>query len=120
VALDGGAVSDALGSRLTWAVVLGLVAGKVIGIAGATAAATRLSIGQVPDGVGTRHLVGAAAVGGIGFTVSLFITELACGEGALQAQAKVGILAGSMLAALLGAAILSRCRPEAAPPPPAG
>lgn len=113
VALDGGAVSDAIGSRVTWAVVLGLVAGKLFGIAGATAVATRVSLGQLPEGVGSRHVLGAAAVGGIGFTVSLFITELAYGEEALQAQAKIGILAGSVIAALLGAAIL-RCSRSAA------
>jgi NhaA family Na+:H+ antiporter len=111
VALGRGALSEALGSRLTWAVVLGLVAGKVIGIAGATAAATRLSIGQLPDGVGSRHVLGAAALGGIGFTVSLFITGLAYADEALRAQAKVGILVGSVSAALFGAAILRRSEP---------
>jgi Na+:H+ antiporter, NhaA family len=111
VALDGGAVSDALGSRVTWAVVLGLVAGKLLGIAGATAAATRMQIGQLPEGVGSRHVLGAAALGGIGFTVSLFITGLAYADDALQAQAKVGILAGSVSAALFGAAILRRSDP---------
>jgi NhaA family Na+:H+ antiporter len=111
VALDGGAVSDAIGSRVSWAVVLGLVVGKLVGIAGATAAATRLSIGQLPDGVGSRHMLGAAALGGIGFTVSLFITGLAYADEALQAQAKVGILAGSVSAALFGAAVLTRADP---------
>ena len=57
------------------------------------------------------HVIGAGAVGGIGFTVSLFITGLAFSSEALQAQAKIGILAGSFLAALLGAAILSRTSP---------
>ncbi len=119
VALGGGAISDATGSRLTWAVVLGLVVGKLVGIAGATAAATRVSIGRLPEGVGPRHVLGAAAVGGIGFTVSLFITGLAFADEALQAQAKIGILAGSLFAALLGVAILSWSGPAAAPSPPA-
>ena len=63
---------------------------------------------RLPDGVGRAHVRGAGAVSGIGFTVSLFITDLAFESAALQAQAKVGILAGSLVAALLGAAILSR------------
>ncbi len=106
VSLDGGALGDAAASRLTWAVVVGLVAGKLIGIAGTTAVVARSPLGQLPSGVGLRHVLGAAALGGIGFTVSLFITGLAFSDEALLAQAKVGILAGSTLAALVGAAVL--------------
>ena len=108
VALGGEAIADAAGSRLTWGVILGLVVGKVVGIAGAAVVGARIGLGRFPDGVGVRHLVGAGAVGGIGFTVSLFITGLAFESEALQAQAKMGILAGSLVAALLGAAVLSR------------
>ena len=106
VSLDGGSLGDAAASRLTWAVVAGLVVGKLVGIAGATMLMARSSLGQLPSGVGLRHVLGVAALGGIGFTVSLFITGLAFSGEALQAQAKVGILAGSLLAALAGAAIL--------------
>jgi NhaA family Na+:H+ antiporter len=108
VALGGEAIADAAGSRLTWGVILGLVVGKLVGIAGAAFAGARTGLGRFPDGVGVRHLVGAGAVGGIGFTVSLFITGLAFESEALQAEAKMGILAGSLVAALLGAAVLSR------------
>ncbi len=108
VALGGDAIGDAAGSRLTWAVIVGLVAGKLTGIAGATFIGARTRLGQLPAGVGNIHIIGAGAVGGIGFTVSLFITGLAFSTEALQAQAKVGILFGSLLAAVLGAAILRR------------
>ncbi|HKY75882.1 MAG TPA: Na+/H+ antiporter NhaA [Acidimicrobiia bacterium] len=108
VTLGGDAIGEAAGSRLTWAVVVGLVVGKVIGIAGATFMAARTGLGQLPAEVGNVHIIGAGAVGGIGFTVSLFITGLAFSTEALQAQAKIGILFGSLLAALVGAAILSR------------
>jgi NhaA family Na+:H+ antiporter len=108
VALDREAIADAAGSRLTWGVILGLVVGKMVGIAGASVIGARTGLGRFPDGVGVRHLVGAGAVGGIGFTVSLFITGLAFESDTLQAQAKMGILAGSLVAALLGAAVLSR------------
>jgi NhaA family Na+:H+ antiporter len=106
VSLEGDALGDAAASRLTWAVVVGLVVGKLVGIAGTTAVVVRSPLGQLPSGVRLRHVLGAAALGGIGFTVSLFITGLAFSDAALQAQAKVGILAGSTLAALLGAAVL--------------
>jgi NhaA family Na+:H+ antiporter len=108
VALGGEAIADAAGSRLTWGIILGLVVGKTAGIAGAAVISARSGLGRFPEGVGARHVVGAGAVGGIGFTVSLFITGLAFESGALQAQAKMGILAGSLVAALVGAAILSR------------
>jgi Na+:H+ antiporter, NhaA family len=108
VSLDGGALGDAARSRLTWAVVVGLVAGKLVGIAGATLVMARSPLGQLPAGVGRRHVVGAGALGGIGFTVSLFITGLAFSDEALRAQAKIGILAGSLVAALVGAAVLTQ------------
>jgi NhaA family Na+:H+ antiporter len=108
VSLDRKALADALGSRLMWAVLLGLVVGKLIGIAGATCLSARSGLGRLPDGVGFRHIVGAGGVAGIGFTVSLFITGLAFTDEALQTQAKTGILAGSLVAALVGAAVLSR------------
>jgi NhaA family Na+:H+ antiporter len=106
VALDGSALGDAAGSRLTWAVVVGLVVGKLVGIAGATVITARSPLGQLPSGAGLHHILGVAALGGIGFTVSLFITGLAFRDEALQAQAKIGILGGSLLAAVAGAAIL--------------
>jgi NhaA family Na+:H+ antiporter len=112
VSLDRKALADALGSRLMWAVLLGLVAGKLIGIAGATGLSVRSGLGRLPDGVGFRHIVGAGGVGGIGFTVSLFITGLAFADEGLQTQAKTGILAGSLTAALVGAAVLSRAKPR--------
>ena len=106
VSLDGGSLGDAAASRLTWAVVVGLVVGKLVGIAGATLLVAHSPLGRLPSGVGGRHLLGVAALGGIGFTVSLFITGLAFTDEALQAQAKIGILAGSLMAALAGAVVL--------------
>ena len=108
VALSGDAVGDAAGGRLTWAIVVGLVVGKLTGIAGAAFIGARVGLGRLPAEVGGVHIIGAGAVGGIGFTVSLFIAGLAFSTEALEAQAKIGILVGSLLAAMLGAAILSR------------
>jgi NhaA family Na+:H+ antiporter len=108
VALNRGAITDAVASRLTWAVIVGLVLGKLVGIAGATLIGVRTGLGRLSAGLSAGHVMGAGAVGGIGFTVSLFITGLAFESETLQAQAKIGILVGSVVAALLGAAILSR------------
>jgi NhaA family Na+:H+ antiporter len=104
--VDLGAAGEAFAGRLTWAVMIGLVAGKLVGIAGTATGAARLGLGRSPAGVGARHLAGAGAIGGIGFTVSLFITGLAFDDEVLQAQAKIGILAASLLAALLGMVLL--------------
>ncbi len=112
VVLDRETTGEALASRLTWAVIVGLVVGKLLGIAGASAVAVRTGLGRLPSGVGAGHILGAAGVGGIGFTVSLFITGLAFEHEALQAQAKIGILAGSLAAALVGAALLGAARAE--------
>ncbi|MEW6475161.1 MAG: Na+/H+ antiporter NhaA [Actinomycetota bacterium] len=110
VSLDRDALRDAVASRLTWAVIVGLVVGKLAGITGAAVLGLRTRLGRLPSDIDVGHVLGAGAVGGIGFTVSLFITALAFTDETLQAQAKVGILCGSALAALLGAALLSRRR----------
>ncbi len=67
--------------------------------------ALRLRLGALPSGVDTRGLLGAAALGGIGFTVSLFITPLAYDDPLLVGAAKLGILGGSVISAVIGIAI---------------
>jgi len=107
VELGGSGLSDASGRQIGLAVAVGLVAGKFIGIAGATAAALRFRVGTLPAGVDRRGFLGAAALGGIGFTVSLFIAPLAYSDPTLADGAKIGILAGSLISAIIGVAILA-------------
>ena len=85
---------------------MGLVVGKLAGISLFAYAAQRIGFAEVPEGVPGRQILAAAAIAGIGFTVSLFIAELAFDEAALVDEAKVGILAASVLAAGLGALVL--------------
>nr|MBA2326556.1 Na+/H+ antiporter NhaA [Actinomycetota bacterium] len=106
VALGADSIADAATSRVTLGVVLGLVVGKTLGIGAAVATAVRFGLGKLPDGVGGLHVVGAAAVAGIGFTVSLFIAELSFGGSARLTDAKVGILAGSLISGIAGALVL--------------
>lgn len=106
VALGGDALADAASSRLTWAIVAGLVIGKLVGIAAATLGGLQAGVGELPEGMRVTQTWGVAALGGIGFTVSLFIAQLAFDTPALQDQAKVGIFAGSLVSGLLGAGIL--------------
>jgi NhaA family Na+:H+ antiporter len=93
-------------------VFLGLVVGKQLGITLAAITVVRLGIASLPTGVRWRHVYGAAWLGGIGFTMSLFIATLAYGDGSPElALAKIGILAASIAAGIGGFAILRGARP---------
>lgn len=94
-------------------VAAGLVAGKILGIAGTVWLAVRLGVGNLPAGTTWRHILGAAGVAGIGFTVSLFVAGLAFDDGALVDAAKLGILGGSAVAAVIGAVTLRSTAPSA-------
>ncbi len=98
VTLDAQTLSGALTSPITIGIVLGLVVGKTVGILGTTWAASR--IGGLPLPLPWAQLIGASALGGIGFTVSLLIADTSFTGPALS-QAKVGVLAASVLAAVL-------------------
>jgi NhaA family Na+:H+ antiporter len=114
VVLSADALADSASSAVTLGIVLGLVVGKAIGVTLASAVAVRTGLGRLPAGCEWRDLVGVAALAGIGFTVSLFVTDLAFGQGALADQAKVGVFAASIAAGGLGFGVLRRRR---GPPP---
>ena len=106
VALGGDAAIQ-WDSRVIWGVVLGLLLGKPIGIVGASWLAVRLGIAQLPRGIGWVHLWGVGFLAGIGFTMALFIAQLAFAKEALD-LAKIGILLGSALSGAIGFTLLSR------------
>ncbi|MGI8462192.1 MAG: Na+/H+ antiporter NhaA [Solirubrobacterales bacterium] len=106
VELSGDVFEDGDAALVAIAVAASLVAGKLIGISVASLAALRAGVGTLPDGVDLRGVLGVAALGGIGFTVSLFITPLAYDDPALVSGAKIGILGASLTAAAIGTAIL--------------
>jgi NhaA family Na+:H+ antiporter len=93
---------EALAHEVTLGVIGGLVLGKFAGIALFSWAAVRLGAARLPAGVAWRHLLGAAWLAGIGFTMSLFIAQLAFADARLVEQAKLGILLGSALSAAIG------------------
>ncbi len=100
--LRGGALGQAVGARLTWAVVVGLVVGKTLGIAGGAFFARRRKVGVLPPGLAASGVWPVAAIGGIGFTVAMFIADLAFAAPLLITDAKIGIFIGSLVAAGLG------------------
>ena len=87
-------------------VFFGLFLGKQIGVLGATWCAVKLRIGVLPPGVGFRHIYGAGLLAGVGFTMGLFVTALAFDVAALAASARLAILIGSTLSAVVGLAVL--------------
>jgi NhaA family Na+:H+ antiporter len=104
-------VADAASSRVTLGVVAGLVVGKLVGVSAFAALAVRLRLARLPQDVGWQHIVGMAALAGIGFTVSIFVTGLAYDDAALQEEAKLGVLVASAVAATVGAVLLARAAP---------
>ena len=103
-------LSVELFANLSWPVVLGiglgLVVGKVVGITVASWTAVRLNAASLPHQTNWKSLFGVSWLGGIGFTMSLFVATLAFGAGPLLDSAKVGILGASLVAGISGAAIL--------------
>ncbi|MGA7673051.1 MAG: Na+/H+ antiporter NhaA [Nitrolancea sp.] len=99
VKLGGGA---GIGHPVTLGILAGLVIGKQLGITGACWLAARSKLAHLPEGMTWWHIYGASWLGGIGFTMSLFIAALGFGEGSLLNSAKVGILGASILAGAVG------------------
>jgi Na+/H+ antiporter NhaA len=106
VALDGATLRAALSSSVTLGVFTGLVLGNAVGISLLAGVALRTGLGSLPGRVRYGHLVGGAVLAGIGFTIALFITDLAFDDAALRREATVGVLAGSLVAAVLGSLLL--------------
>ena len=117
VRLDPATLADAVVSPLVWGIVAGLVVGKFVGITGATALVRMLRLGRLAPGLTMPRIAGGAALSGIGFTISLFIVSLAIEDPETRDLARVGVLAASVIAFLLGWAILrvgDRFRPPMA------
>lgn len=103
IPIDSASVQQAVTDPVALGVMLGLVLGKLLGITGLTWMALRLGIGTLPEGMNLRHLVGVGLVGGIGFTMSIFIAELGfAGEAENLLMAKTGVLFASVLAGVGG------------------
>lgn len=101
VVVDGEILAAALSSSLTWGIIAGLVIGKFLGIFGSTAVLKGLRLGEFGPGLTLDRIAGGAALSGIGFTISLFIIDLAIDDEAAQNEARVGVLAASVIAFVL-------------------
>jgi NhaA family Na+:H+ antiporter len=103
--------SAAFATPVAVAVAAGLILGKPLGIVFFSWASVRAGLARLPAGINERILIGAGCLAGIGFTMSLFIAGLALG-GVNLVQAKIGILGGSTISALLGSLLLLRFLPR--------
>ncbi len=103
IPLQLGSLSDTLSHPVMLGVFCGLLVGKFIGITGACWIALRLGMGQLPTGTRFSQIAAVSVLGGIGFTMSIFITELGFAkQPEFLLMAKTGVLAASLMAGLLG------------------
>jgi NhaA family Na+:H+ antiporter len=106
VVITGDSVSHAVSSDISQGVAFGLVLGKPVGIFLAAWLAVRVGLTSLPPSMNWWHILGVGLLGGIGFTVSLFVNELAFDEVILINDGKMGILAASLVAAVMGYVVL--------------
>ncbi len=106
VVITGDSVSHAVSSDVSQGVAFGLLLGKPLGIFLAAWIAVRLGLASLPRSMNWWHVLGVGLLGGVGFTVSLFVNELAFDQVVLINDGKMGILAGSIVAAIVGYVML--------------
>ncbi len=106
---DFGAI---MGDPVTLGVFFGLVVGKPIGVFGMSFLAVKTGLASLPTGVTWRHVAGAGCLAGIGFTMALFIANLAFKSDLMHLDAsKIGILSASLVSTVLGVSVLLTCKP---------
>jgi len=103
-----GDIAATLSDPVVIGIVAGLIIGKQVGITGAAWLVVKFGLAALPSGVKWRHVYGAAWLCGIGFTMSLFIANLAFGISDLLTAAKIGILIASVIAGVTGYLLLRR------------
>ena len=101
-------LSNAMSSRVAWGIIAGLFIGKPIGVLLATRIALRARLAKLPSGCGGLTLWGVGHAAGVGFTVALFISELAFTNEQHRADAKMAILFASLISAIVAIVVLAR------------
>ena len=111
IVFEGMALSDVF-SGVSLAIMVGLIAGKFLGVFSFSWLAVRLKVVQLPDNSNWKSFASVCMLCGIGFTVSMFIASLSYGEGTMLNQAKLGIILGSVMSAVLGCILLHVTLPK--------
>ena len=107
IVISTSGLNAAVRSPITWGVLCGLVVGKPLGVLLATKFAIKTRLGDKPDDTVPRQIFGVGAAAGIGFTVAIFITELAFDDAVERSNAKLAILVASLLAAAISSIALT-------------
>ena len=107
VAINMNSISSAFTTPVGLGIIFGLFLGKQLGIFGVSYILVKLKIANLPSKVTKRHLYGASVLGGIGFTMSIFVSSLAFVDGTVLATAKISIIIVSVLSAIVGMVIFS-------------
>jgi len=103
IAIDFSSIGDTIMTPVSMGIIAGLILGKVLGIFGVAWLAIKLKLASLPQGSSMSQIFGVAFLGGIGFTMSIFVADLAfIGNPELIFQAKIGILSASLFAGLFG------------------
>jgi Na+:H+ antiporter, NhaA family len=109
VSLAGLSLS-ALAQPVPLGIAVGLFVGKIVGIFSAVWLMVRMGLADLPEGARWLHIFGVAALGGIGFTMSLFIGMLAFPDPAMAGPLRIGVLTGSILSAVVGYLVLKSAK----------
>jgi NhaA family Na+:H+ antiporter len=107
-------LTEGLTTPIALGIIFGLIAGKAVGILGVSYAAVRLGMVSLPRASTWRHMAGVSLLAGIGFTMSIFIANLAFTDATLITLSKISILVASVTAAVIGLVLLLRNRPTPA------
>jgi Na+:H+ antiporter, NhaA family len=113
VTIDWARMSDSLSSPLSLGIILGLVAGKQLGIAGAVLITLKSGLATLPAGTNLGQVYGAAILCGVGFTMSIFVADLAFGESLALESAKLSILIASLMSFIMGLLVMLAASPRA-------
>jgi Na+:H+ antiporter, NhaA family len=115
IEISGSGLGDAAGSPITWGVLVGRVIGKPLGIVSFAWLACRLRVADLPSGTGWRHILGAGALGGMGFTVAIFVADSAF-TGEALAMSKLAVVLAAVFSAGVALIILGRSGAEVREP----
>ena len=105
ITIDVKSISTLIYNPVSLGIIFGLVIGKQVGIFGVSYTLVKLKIAKLPAHVTKRHLYGASVLGGVGFTMSIFVSSLSFADKTMLATAKISIMIASILAAMLGAIV---------------
>ena len=112
VVITSESIRDAATSAIAWGIFIGLVIGKPLGIVAASYAASKARAADLPEGAAFNKVVATGSAAGIGFTVALFIADLAFDDAALQNIAVVAVIVASVVSALISTAFFKLSRKE--------